>query len=127
DAEKAANLKKLETSLNQFNKVGNYEVTPKAKKQLFDDLATGKFMQELGINLNGSHNWELLQQAYFKAKYFDAIQAHNEKQASRSTLRGEINKLSNSIVLQPSALANPITSPKPKSGVDLYFERNNIK
>lgn len=126
-AEKTENLRRLETSLDKFSKVGNFEVTPKVKKQLFDDLATGKFMSELGINLNGSHNWELLQQAYFKAKYFDAVQAFNEKRAATGTLRGEINKLSNSTVLQPSGISNPVTAPKVKSGIDLYFEKNNIK
>jgi hypothetical protein len=124
--EKAENLRRLETSLNNFNKVGNYNVTPKVKKQMFSDLSTGKFMDDLGLSTNGSHNWDKLLNNYFKAKYFDAIQQFNEQRAVTQDRRSTLEELTNPSNKQNPRIENPVQTVK-KSAVDLYLERYNLK
>lgn len=125
-SQKQENLRKLESSLTEFKKVGEYDVTPKAKKQLYQDLTTGKFLDKMGINLTGSHNWSTLLNTYFKALYFDAIVDFNQKAAKNATLRKEMGQLSNSTVGRPSGHANPVATQK-KEAIDLYFENKGIK
>lgn len=120
-AEKAENLRKLERSLNDFNKVGDFDVTPKVKKQLFNDLATGAFLAELGISSNGSHNWDKLKETYFKAKYFDTIQKFNSNQAVKQDKRAALTELNNSTVTKTGRPENATETVK-RSGIDLYLQ-----
>lgn len=122
--EKAENLRKLEKALDGFNKVDTFEVTPKVKKQLFNELATGQFLNELGISGNGSHNWDKLLNTYFKAKYFDAVQKYNSREAVKQSTRAAISELTNSTIGRPAKPENPTETTK-RSGADLYL--SNIK
>ena len=122
--EKAENLRKLERSLDGFNIVDTFDVTPKMKKQLFNELATGQFLNELGISEGGSHNWEKLLNTYFKAKYFDTVQKFNSRESVKQHIRADLNGLNNSNVGKPSKPENPTETVK-RSGADLYL--NNIK
>lgn len=120
--QKADSLRKLESALNNFDKVNDYTVTPKIKKQMFDELATGQFLKELGISESGAHNWDKVLNNYFKSKYFDAIQQFNAQKALTAEKRKELKELSNSSVGRTSAPSNP-TSETKKSGVDLYLDQ----
>lgn len=124
--EKQANLQALEKSLDQFNKVGTFEVTPKVKKQMLQELASGQFMQNLGVAPDGKHNWNKLLDAYFKARYFDTVQAYNEKKAQRSTMRQVLDSTTNSSVKRNGTLGNAAESAPAKSGIDLYLEKFKI-
>lgn len=119
--EKAENLRKLETAMHSFNKVDNYDVTPKIKKQLFNELATGDFLKQLGIAESGNHNWEKLLNTYFKARYFDAIQQFNTRNGIKDAKRAELNELSNSTVKKNQRIENPVNTSK-RTGLDLYLE-----
>lgn len=121
-AEKAENLRKLESALNGFNKVDSFDVTPKVKKQLFNELATGEFLSQLGISENGNHNWEKLLNTYFKARYFDTIQKFNTEKGITARKRAELNELSNSTVAKTSKIENPVNTGK-RTGFDLYMEQ----
>lgn len=121
DAQKFENLRKLEASLNNFSKVGNFEVTPKAKKQLYSDLASGKFYQELGISTDGNHNWDRLLEAYFKFKYFEPIQKFTAIEARKAKTRQDLDGLSNSTVKRPGSVGNPVQTKQQPSGADLYI------
>lgn len=124
-AEKQESLRRLESSLNNFKGVGTFEATPKVKKQMFDELATGKFLDSLGVSPNGTHNWDKLLDSYFKAKYFDTVQQYHAKKAERTTQRAILNSTTNSSVNRSGNLSNAAATPAPKSGVDLYLERIN--
>ncbi len=121
---KADNMRKLEKALDGFNKVDTFEVTPKVKKQLFNELATGQFLNELGISEGGSHNWDKLLNTYFKAKYFDTVQQFNARKAVVNKTRADLSELTNSTIGKPSRPENPTDTTK-RSGADLYL--NNIK
>jgi hypothetical protein len=124
--EKAENLRRLENSLEKFSKVGDYKVTPKAKQQIFTELSSGKFLDELGISGTGAHNWDKLMSQYFKAKYFDAIQAYNAQKAVTGDRRETLKDLSNPSVGRPASPQNPTQQVK-KSAVDMYLENFNLK
>lgn len=122
--QKADSLKKLERTLDNFEKVGDYKVTPKVKKQMYTELASGDFTKLLGINDSGNHNWEVLLGNYFKARYFDAIDNYNRKGAKTETLRSVTKDLTNSTVTRNNKVDNPTeTREKKISGVDLYLQR----
>lgn len=124
--EKAANLRNLEKSLESFEKVGDYKITPKIKKQMFSELSSGKFLDDLGISFNGAHNWGKLLENHFKARYFDAIQNFNKQRASTGERREIINGMSNPSVGKPTKLDNP-TQVVQKDPLDFYFDRHNLK
>lgn len=120
-AAKAENLRKLESAIHGFNKVDNFDVTPKVKKQLFNELATGEFLTQLGISESGNHNWEKLLNTYFKARYFDAVQQFNTRNSLKDSKRAELNELSNSTVKKNQRIENPVNTVK-KTGLDLYLD-----
>jgi len=90
-------------------------------------LSTGKFLDKMGINLQGSHNWSTLLNNYFKATYFDAITSFIQKGAKNETIRAELSKLNNSTVGRPTPIDNPVAPPRKPDGVESYFEHNRIK
>lgn len=126
EKEKVENLRQLEQSLGKFDKVGDYTVTPKIKQALYQDISSGKFLDEMGVKLTGAHQFDKLLGMYFKAKYFDAIQKFNEQRTRTSTLRQEIGKIGNHTVNQPAKLGNPTETQK-RDGIDMYFDFKGIK
>ena len=123
---KIENLRRLESSINKFDKLGDYTITPKVKQQVYQDLASGKFLSKLGVDMNGSHNWDLLQTMYSKALYFDAIQKFNSDRVKNTTLRQEISKVGNHNLGTTPTLSNA-TETRRVEGVDLYFSGKGIK
>lgn len=120
-AEKADNLRKLEGALNNFNRVDAFDVTPKVKKQLFNELATGQFLNELGISQDGSHNWDKLLNTYFKARYFDTIQKFNSRAVLVKDKRSQLDEFTNSSITKGQKPENPMSTNK-KSGIDFYLD-----
>lgn len=124
EQDKVENLRRLERSVNTFEKIGDYVATPKVKQQVYQDLASGKFLDKLGINMNGSHNWDVLKEMYSKAIYFDAIQKFNSDRVKNQTLRQEISKVGNHNLNTTPQLGNA-TETRKMEGVDLYFTGKN--
>lgn len=113
--------KRLEATLQNLQKVGDFDVTPKVKKQLYDNISSGTFLSELGISQDGNHDWGKLLPAYFKFKYFDAIQNYVAQRARAEKTRKDLEKLTNPNVKGRTVNANPSES-KPKTGFELYME-----
>jgi hypothetical protein len=126
ERERTENLRNLEQTINKFDKVGDYTVTPKVRQELYQDIASGKFLEKMGVSLNGSHKFETLLNMYFKAKYFDAIQKFNSDRTRNSTLRKEVEKVGNHTVNNAPRVGNPVESQK-KDPVSMYFDAKGIK
>jgi hypothetical protein len=126
EQEKAVNLKNLEVALNRFDKVGDYAITPKVRQQMYKDVASGNFLQELGVGSTGAHQFEKLLPMYFKAKYFDAIQKFTATRTKASTLRQEVAKVGNHNLTPTAKLGNPTEQTK-KDAIDMYFDSKGIK
>ncbi len=126
EQDKTDNLRRLESSINKFEKLGEYVITPKIKQQVFQDLASGQALKKLGIGPNGAHNWDVLQTMYAKALYFDAIQKFNSDRVKNQTLRQEISKVGNHNLNTTPKLGNA-TETRKVDALDMYFDAKGIK
>lgn len=115
-------VRQLEKELQNFNKVGDFEVTPKIKNQLYKVMSDGGFMNEFGISSDGNHNWGKLLDVYFKYKYFDTIQKYVAQRARTEKTRKDLEKLTNPQLTGKTTRQNPVEH-QPSSGVDLYMEQ----
>lgn len=114
-------LRVIQNELNSIKDLNGFQIKDHIKKEVFEDFATGKYKENLGIvTRTGGQDFKKSIETYMKAKYFDAFKQFLETKIKNSEKRSVHEELSNSSITSTPKLENPVNSKKPE-GVDAYL------
>lgn len=108
----------LKSAIKEFDTFNGFKVKDNHKDQLYNDISTGKAMQEMFYTKDGDYDMSKVVKAYFYYKNGEKLEAYRAQRANTTATRNILDSSTNADLNNNGTLATPNTP----AGKETAFE-----